>query len=304
MPIPLEQPTNLFRTAFSLLQEELGRLERVKAAILAGARVAGVPTGFKELDDAFGGLNAGKLYFLGGAPGGGKTSLALNIALNAARSGYPVVYVTCDEGARRLALKMACIENEVRMSDLNRGGDATKLQTYISTNPQMFRNISIIENGHLGMGELGVEVSNRIKSVELPTGFIRQGLFVVDYLQAMASAQLDGKDMRMAVDNLCNDLRRCAIENDAACLCISALSRGSEGRNYDTPELSSFRETSAIEYSADGVMVMFEDKSPPLGLSNPYLARKLRILKNRDGENNKDIRMLFNGATGKLTESN
>jgi hypothetical protein len=51
-------------------------------------------------------------------------------------------------------------------------------------------------------------------------------------------------------------------------------------------------------------MVMFEDKSPPLGVSNPYLARKLRILKNRDGENNKDIRMLFNGATGKLNENN
>jgi replicative DNA helicase len=304
MPIPLEQPTNLFRTATSLVQEELGRLERVKAAILAGARVAGIPTGFKELDDAFGGLNAGKLYFLGGSPGGGKTSLALNIALNAARAGYPVVYVTCDEGARRLALKMACIENEVRMSDLNRGGDATKLQTYISTNPQMFRNISIIESGHLGMGELGVEVSNRIKSAELPTGFIRQGLFVVDYLQAMASAQSDGKEIRLAIEKLCTALRQCAIENDAACLCISALSRGDGGKNYDAPELSSFRETSAIEYSADGVMVMFEDKSPPLGVSNPYLARKLRILKNRDGENNKDIRMLFNGATGKLNENN
>ena len=304
MPTPLDQPTNLFRTATSLVQEELGRLERVKAAILAGARVAGVPTGFKELDDAFGGLNAGKLYFLGGAPGGGKTSLALNIALNAARAGYPVVYVTCDEGARRLALKMACIENEVRMSDLNRGGDATKLQTYISTDPQMFRNIFIIENGHLGMGELGVEVSNRIKSAELPQGFIRQGLFVVDYLQAMATAQSDRMEPRMAVENLCTALRQCAIENEAACLCISALSRGSEGKNYDNPDLSSFRETSAIEYSADGVMAMFEDKSPPLGVSNPYLARKLRILKNRDGENNKDIRMLFNGATGKLNENN
>jgi len=304
MPTPLEQPTNLFRTATSLVQEELGRLERVKAAILAGARVAGVPTGFKALDDAFGGLNAGKLYFLGGAPGGGKTSLALNIALNAARAGYPVVYVTCDEGARRLALKLACIENEVRMSDLNRGGDATKLQTYISTNPQMFRNISIIENGHLGMGELGVEVSNRIKAAELPQGFIRQGLFVVDYLQAMASAQSEKKEMRLAIEQLCTDLRQCAIENDAACLCISALSRGSEGKNYDNPDLSSFRETSAIEYSADGVMAMIEDKSPPLGVSNPYLARKLRILKNRDGENNQEIRMLFNGATGKLTESN
>ena len=304
MPTPLEQPTNLFRTATSLVQEELGRLERVKAAILAGARVAGVPTGFKAVDDAFGGLNAGKLYFLGGAPGGGKTSLALNIALNAARAGYPVVYVTCDEGARRLALKLACIENEVRMSDLNRGGDATKLQTYISTDPQMFRNISIIENGHLGMGELGVEVSNRIKAAELPQGFIRQGLFVVDYLQAMASAQSEGKEMRFAIEQLCTALRQCAIENDAACLCISALSRGSEGKNYDNPDLSSFRETSAIEYSADGVMAMLEDKNPPLGVTNPFSARKLRILKNRDGENNQEIRMLFNGATGKLSENN
>jgi replicative DNA helicase len=141
MPTPLEQPTNLFRTATSLVKKNWGGSRGSKPLFWLVRRVAGVPTGFKELDDAFGGLNAGKLYFLGGAPGGGKTSLALNIALNAARAGYPVVYVTCDEGARRLALKMACIENEVRMSDLNRGGDATKLQTYISTNPQMFRNI-------------------------------------------------------------------------------------------------------------------------------------------------------------------
>jgi replicative DNA helicase len=80
------------------------------------------------------------------------------------------------------------------------------------------------------MGELGVEVSNRIKSAELPQGFIRQGLFVVDYLQAMASAQSDGKEIRMAVEKLCTALRQCAIENDAACLCISALSRGERGQ--------------------------------------------------------------------------
>jgi hypothetical protein len=51
-------------------------------------------------------------------------------------------------------------------------------------------------------------------------------------------------------------------------------------------------------------MAMLEDKNPPLGVTNPFSARKLRILKNRDGENNQEIRMLFNGATGKLSENN
>jgi replicative DNA helicase len=303
MPKLLPQPTNVFRTATSLVNEELGRLERVQHALRAGARVAGIPTGFRSLDDLFGGLNAGKLYFLGGMPGGGKTALALNIAINSAKAGYPVIYVTCDEGARRLALKLACIDMEERMDLLTRGGNITNIQTYISTNPQAMKNITIIDNSKVAPKDLTSKLNSLVKNIDLPEGYIHQGLLVVDYLQAMASAQTTGAvEMRLAVERLCIELRNIAIETDSACLCLSALSRGSEGKNYEDPQLSDFRESSAIEYTADGVMGIYPDKNPMKPVASPYHARKLRLLKNRDGDTSKEVSMRLNGATGKLVE--
>jgi len=309
MPEPLQQPTNVFRTATSLIQEELSRLEGVRRAIKAGAKVAGLPTGYRSLDDRFNGLNAEKLYFLGGLPGGGKTSLALNISMNVAKYGYPVVYVTSDEGARRLALKMACVASDIRLSDLNRGGDPTNIQTYISTNPKALSNISIIENGRVGMGELGVKMNEMLRNAVIPDGFVQQGLLVIDYLQVMASAQAsmsdDSKYKNTAniVESFINNLRLILSETRFACLCLSALSRGSKGENYTDPDISSFRDSSSIEFSADVAMALFEDTKPRLGVSSPYLARKLRIFKNRDGETGNDIAMVLNGATGKMEDN-
>ena len=309
MPETLHQPTNVFRNATSLIQEELGRLEGVRRAIKAGAKVAGLPTGYQSLDDRFNGLNAEKLYFLGGYPGSGKTSLALNISMNVAQYGYPVVYVTSDEGARRLALKMACVASDVRLSDLNRGGDPTNLETYISTNPRAINNISIIENGRVGMGELGVKMSEMLRDAVIPDGFVRQGLLVIDYLQVMASAQASGgedakyKNSANIVESFINNLRMTLSETRFACLCLSALSRGKDGANYANPDMSSFRDSSSIEFSADVAMALFEDTKPLSLITSPYLARKLRIFKNRDGDTGHAISMILNGPTGKMDDT-
>lgn len=306
MPEQLEQPTNLFRTATSLAKEQLGRLERLRQALKAGARTYGVPTGFKSLDACFNGFQAEKLYFLGGRPAGGKTSLALNIATNVAKQGYPVVFVACDEGARNLALKLACLETNTRIADLNRGLDPANVETYISTNPQTLKNITFIENARVGMGELGSKMAEVLRDAPITEGYLRQGLLIIDYLQIMATAQASlsegGKFKNMAnmVEGFITDLRMICIENQFACLCISALSRGDGGGNYDDPQLSSFRESSSIEFSADGVMALLDDKKS--AVSNPMHARRLRILKNRDGDT-KEFSMLLNGASSLMEET-
>jgi replicative DNA helicase len=306
MPEQLEQPTHLFRTATSLAKEQLGRLERLRKALKAGAKTYGVPTGFKTLDACFNGLQAEKLYFLGGRPAGGKTSLALNIANNVAKQGYPVVFVACDEGARSLALKLACLETKSRVADLNRGDDPTNVETYISTNPQTLGNITFIENARVGMGELGSKMAEVLRDAPITEGYLRQGLLVVDYLQIMATAQATltegGKFKNMAnmVEGFITDLRSVCVENQFACLCISALSRGNEGGNYDDPQLSSFRESSSIEFSADGVIALLDDKK--IAVSNPMHARRLRILKNRDGDA-KEFSVLLNGASSLMEET-
>ena len=106
MPSPLESPSNVPRLANLLLGEAIKDLQLAYEAMQAGAKYPGIPTGLPTLDRHFGGMQEG-IFLLGAKPGMGKTRMALSIARNAAKAGFPVLYLTADEGARRLALKLA-----------------------------------------------------------------------------------------------------------------------------------------------------------------------------------------------------
>ena len=69
--------------------EELTKLAEQKDAM------AGIPSGFKDVDDLFHGFRGGDLVILAARPGVGKTSFALNLATNAAKAGATVTFLSC-----------------------------------------------------------------------------------------------------------------------------------------------------------------------------------------------------------------
>jgi len=270
--------------------EEITKLAEQKTSM------AGVPTGFRDVDDLFHGFRGGDLVILAARPGVGKTSFALNLAVNAAKSGAAVAFFSLEMSAGQLVQRILCAEARVNLSKIRSGqiaeGDwgaiadasntLSKLEIYIDDSP----GLSILEARAKARRELR-HASGQGK-----------GLIIVDYLQLMQPPQ-SRRDGNRAVEvgEISRGLKILGKEMDMPVIALSQLSRAVEQRGTSKrPMLSDLRESGSIEQDAD--IVMFIDRSmneieaesesrPDLGMA------KLIVAKHRNGAT-RDIDLAFN----------
>ena len=258
-----------------------------------GSHMAGVPTGFKDVDNLFHGLRGGDLVILAARPGIGKTSFALNMATNAAKSGTSVAFFSLEMSASQLVQRILCAEARISLSKIRGGyiseGDwgaiadasnrLSKLELFIDDSP----GLSILE--------ARAKARRELRSVE--SG---KGLIIVDYLQLMQPPQTrrDG-NRAVEVGEISRGLKVLAKEMNMPVIALSQLSRAVEMRGKKRPQLSDLRESGSIEQDAD--IVMFIDRSmdeieaeqdgrPDLGTAD------LIVAKHRNGPT-RDIKLAF-----------
>ena len=115
-----DSPAGRLQWASALLPQVLADAEARRLQREAtGSAVLGVPTGFGQLDNLLGGLNEG-LYLLAGAPGMGKTTLALQLTAAATKEA-PTVVVTFEHGLAHLTLNLLCARAGINPRDVQRG---------------------------------------------------------------------------------------------------------------------------------------------------------------------------------------
>ena len=218
--------------------------------------INGVPTGFKDLDNLLHGLRGGDLVILAARPGVGKTSFALNLAVNAAKARFPVAFFSLEMSNSQLVQRVMCSEARIKLESVRSGkvteadwaalGDAmgrlSSLKLYIDDTP----SLSILEARAKARRELRNETN---------------GLIIVDYLQLMQppQARRDG-NRAVEVGEISRGLKVLAKEMNMPVIALSQLSRAIEQRGKDKrPMLSDLRESGSIEQDAD--IVMFIDRS-------------------------------------------
>lgn len=239
-------------TIIENVYEEITRLANQKD------HMAGVPTGFKDVDKLFHGLRGGDLVILAARPGVGKTSFALNVATNAAKAGTAVAFFSLEMPADQLVMRILCSEARVSLSKLRSGniqegdwaalaeasGALSKLDMYIDDSP----GLSILEARAKGRRELRAINEDQ------------KGLIVVDYLQLMQPGPNSrNKSTNDQVGEISRGLKILAKEMDMPVIALSQLSRSIESRGDKRPMLSDLRDSGAIEQDAD--IVMFIDRS-------------------------------------------
>ena len=257
-----------------------------------GDHIAGVPTGFKDVDELFHGLRGGDLIILAARPGVGKTSLALNMAVEAAKKGTSVAFFSLEMSAGQLVQRILCAEARVNLGRIRSGriseGDwgaiadasnrLSQLDLYIDDSP----GLSILEARAKARRELRAAQGN--------------GLIVVDYLQLMqpATARRDS-NRAVEVGEISRGLKILAKEMDMPVLALSQLSRAVEMRGKKRPQLSDLRESGSIEQDADIVMFIARsmneaeaesDNRPDLGMA------ELIVAKHRNGPT-RDIKLAY-----------
>ncbi len=264
------------------------------------SKLLGVPTGFSDLDRLLSGMRGGDLIVLAARPGVGKTSLALNIAVNAARSGASVAFFSLEMPANQLTHRILSSEAGVNSSKLRgteslNDADWKSIINACSTLSEL--DFSIDDTPGLTITELRAKARRQLQKVE-------KGLIVIDYLQLMQSSGNSFNDRWIAVGDISRGMKILAKELNVPILALSQLSRNVESRTGKRPQLSDLRESGNIEQDADVVMFidrsMSEEEAAQEG--RPVLGTgKLIVGKNRNGAT-KDIEVAFRDSCTRFSD--
>lgn len=215
--------------------------------------IMGVSTGFKAIDEILAGMRGGDLIVVAARPGIGKTSFALNVAVNAAKEGTSVAFFSLEMPADQLIQKIMCTEARVDLKKM-RTGNLSQADWQ-----QIIRSCS-----SLGSLDFAIDDSSALSVMELRAKARRQlhgkekGLIVVDYLQLMES-HTGYKDRHLEVAEFSRGLKMLAKDLDVPIIALSQLSRRVDDREGKRPQLSDLRESGSIEQDAD--VVIFIDRS-------------------------------------------
>ena len=286
---------------FSLSQQHLHRdfielkeilaesFERLEEFMKKGTHLRGVPTGYPDLDNKLAGMQDSNLLILAARPGIGKTTLALNMALNTAiKEKMPVGFFSLEMSKEELVDRLLVGQADIDAWRLKTGrlsdedykklteamGELSEAPIYIDDTP----GLSILE------------MRTKARKLKLEKD-IR--LLVVDYLQ-LANAGRFMESRVTEVSYISQGLKNLARELRIPILAISQLSRAVEQRGTRKPQLADLRESGAIEQDADVVMFLYhEEESEDLLDQNKRLV-KLFIAKHRNGPTG-ELDLMFRG---------
>ena len=256
-------------------------LDRIGAMSESETHLPGLSTGLSAVDRKIKGMNKSDLILLAARPGMGKTSLALNIALNVAQTQDTSVAVfSLEMSKEQLATRIMSADALVK-SDLLATGELgeKEWEGLAASAVRLSRTDILIDDDPLVSV---ADISAKCRRID------NLGLVIVDYLQLMASAgrTRGGENRQQAVAEMSRSLKIMAKELDVPVLCLSQLSRANERREDKRPQLSDLRESGAIEQDADAVMFLYREGYYDEDADDPNLAECI-VAKNRRGETGK-----------------
>lgn len=231
--------------------DRIDRLHREKGLL------RGVTSGFKELDNKLSGFQPSDLIILAARPSMGKTTMALNFALNAAVKGkVPVGFFSMEQSREQIVDRLLCAQAMV---------DGWKLRTgNLSEND--FPAIGMAM-GTLAEAPIFIDDSPILTPIEIRTRARRLqaenklGLIIVDYLQLLEARRGYGDNNRVQeVSEISRSLKAIARELNVPVIALSQLSRAVESREKKMPQLSDLRESGSIEQDADVVMFLYREE--------------------------------------------
>ncbi|MDR3149886.1 MAG: replicative DNA helicase [Oscillospiraceae bacterium] len=242
----------------------------------SGATLSGLSTGMQRLDNITMGLNKSDLILLASRPGVGKTSLALNIALNAAKKdqektvAYFSLEMSCEQIVARMLSEEAFIDGKKLITGRLNADDWRKLGQ--AANVLSSTKLMVNDNSMISVMEINA-LCRRIDDL---------GLVLIDYLQLM-NTNAKSENRLQAVSEMSRQMKLMAMELKVPVICLCQLSRASVQRENKRPVLSDLRESGSLEQDADIVLGLYREDAFKQD-SAEHNSGELIVLKNRHGE--------------------
>ena len=233
----------------------LTTLDQIQELARLRGEIAGVPTGFIDLDRLLTGLHAGELTVVGARPAMGKTSFAMNIAEHAAlNKGKVTAVFTLEMPREQIAMRMLCSDARVDMQRVRRGTlrdedweRLAKTLGPLSAAPMYIDDTAAITP---------TQLRSRCRQLKMDKGL---DLVIVDYLGLMRA---DGRteNRQLEVSEISRQLKAIALELKIPIIACAQLSRANKDRIDKRPMLSDLRDSGSIEQDADVVMFLHREE--------------------------------------------
>ena len=257
----------------------------------------GVPTGFSELDSKLNGLRAGQMIIIAARPGGGKSTLAMDICRSAAvHNNMASAYFSLEMNRTELSMRLLAAESRVFLDRMIKGELETRDWQAIARTLDKISQAPLIvdDSPNMTMGEIRAK-SRRMKQ--------QHGiqLIVIDYLQLLTSGGKAVESRQQEVSEFSRSIKLLAKELEIPIVAVAQLNRDSERRNDRRPQVADLRESGSLEQDADVVLLihrddMFNKDSDRRGLA------EIIIGKQRSGPTG-TLELEFQGQYARFAES-
>jgi replicative DNA helicase len=235
-------------------------IEMASAAYKNEGGIVGVPTGLRDLDDKLGGLHQSDLVIIAGRPSMGKTSLATNIAFNAAKhiqdSGKKssIAFFSLEMSSEQLSTRILSEQARIGSNDIRRGRISDEqFDQFLETSKNIAElPLFIDETPAISIAAM----SNRARRIKRLHGL---DMIVVDYIQLMRGTTYNKDGRVQEISQITQGLKAIAKELGIPVLALSQLSRQVEQRDDHKPQLADLRESGSIEQDADVVMFVYRE---------------------------------------------
>ena len=270
-------------------------LKMAERAQNAGGSLSGITTGLESVNVKTGGMHRSDLMILAGRPGMGKTSLATNIAFNAAQRymrdiadgiapdrsvGTKVAFFSLEMSADQLATRILAEQSAISSEKLRMGKLTTAEMNRLVAASIELQNLPLYIDDTAGLSISGLHTRMRRLQRKHKNEI---GLVVVDYLQLLSGSGARAGDNRVQeISEISRGLKTMAKDLNVSVLALSQLSRAVESREDKKPMLSDLRESGSIEQDADIVMFVYredyylamQEPSKPMADSAPSVGQK------------------------------
>jgi replicative DNA helicase len=289
---------NAFLPLDNLLNSAFDRIDELHKH---GGKLRGLPTGFPDLDNLLAGLQKSDLIILAARPSVGKTSLALDIARQAAiKSKEGVGIFSLEMSKEQLVDRLLCSQANVSLWKMRTGnlsdkeGDNDFARIGEAMGKLAEAPIYIDDSGTLSI----MEIRAKARRLQMEKGL---GLIVIDYLQLMEGRGKYGDNRVQEIAEISRGLKSIARELNVPILALAQLSRAVEMTHPAIPRLSHLRDSGSIEQDADVVMFIYRKAADrgynpnDLPLEDRYRA-EIHIAKHRNGPTGK-VDLYFDETT-------
>jgi replicative DNA helicase len=246
-------------------------LEMAERALNSGGHLSGITTGLEALNSKLGGLHRSDLIIVAGRPGMGKSSLATNIGVAAAKrlvrereekiepgkgAGAGVALFSLEMSADQLATRILAEQSGITSENLRTGRITREEFRNLARAAAELESLPLYIDDTPGLTIAALRA--RARRLKRQKGI---GMVIVDYLQLLQGTGRNGTDNRVnEISEISRGLKQLAKELDVPVIGLSQLSRAVEQREEKRPQLSDLRESGSIEQDADIVVFIYREE--------------------------------------------